>query len=115
MTTAPADTSTAGRSCRTSNWAASGEPGTRYSTWTPVPQAELPVWADYLLPAGFRGALGVALFTPDRRYLGLLGVTTERATPTGPNACNLAERLPEHAGLPVDPLRSLATIAGILQ
>lgn len=82
---------------------------------SPVPQAELPVWADYLLPAGFRGALGVALFTPDRRYLGLLGVTTERATPTGPDACNLAQLLAEQVAVAVDPLRSLAAIAGMVQ
>jgi DNA-binding CsgD family transcriptional regulator len=81
---------------------------------SPVPQAEVPVWADYLLPAGFRGALGVALFTPDRRYLGLLGVTTERATPTDPDACNLAQLLAEQVAVAVDPLRSLATIAGMV-
>jgi DNA-binding CsgD family transcriptional regulator len=80
-----------------------------------VPQAEIPVWADYLLPAGFRGALGVALFTPDGRYLGLLGVTTERATPTGPHACNLAELLAAQDAAAVDPLLSLATIAGMVQ
>ncbi|SFL21757.1 helix-turn-helix transcriptional regulator [Geodermatophilus ruber] len=78
---------------------------------TPVPQAEIPVWAEYLLPAGFRGAVGVALFTPDHRYLGLLGVTTERATPTGADACNLAELLAEQVAVAVDPWRSLATIA----
>jgi DNA-binding CsgD family transcriptional regulator len=79
-----------------------------------VPQAEIPVWADYLLPAGFRGALGVALFTTDRRYLGLLGVTTERATPTDPDSCNLAELLAEQVAVAVDPWRSLATIAGMV-
>ncbi|MET0763477.1 MAG: LuxR C-terminal-related transcriptional regulator [Blastococcus sp.] len=79
-----------------------------------LPQAEIPVWADYLLPAGFRGALGVALFTPDHRYLGLLGVTTERATPTDSDACNLAELLAEHVAAAVDPWRSLATIAGMV-
>jgi DNA-binding CsgD family transcriptional regulator len=79
-----------------------------------LPQAEIPVWADYLLPAGFRGALGVALFTPDRRYLGLLGVTTERTTPTDPDACNLAELLAEQVAVAVDPWRSLATIAGMV-
>ena len=79
-----------------------------------VPQAEIPVWADYLLPAGFRGALGVALFTPDHRYLGLLGVTTERATPTDSDACNLAELLAEQVAAAVDPWRALATIAGMV-
>jgi DNA-binding CsgD family transcriptional regulator len=81
---------------------------------SPVPQAEIPVWADYLLPAGFRGALGVALFTPERRYLGLLGVTTERATPTGSDACNLAGLLAEQVAVAVDPWSSLATIAGMV-
>ena len=81
---------------------------------SPMPQAEIPVWADYLLPAGFRGALGVALFTPERRYLGLLGVTTERATPTDPAACNLAELLAEQVAVAVDPWRALATVAGMV-
>src|SRR4051794_3607843 len=53
----------------------------------PVPRAETRVWVDSLPPAGFGGAWGGALSPPDRRYLGLLGVTTERATPTGPDAC----------------------------
>jgi DNA-binding CsgD family transcriptional regulator len=79
-----------------------------------VPQAEIPVWADYLLPAGFRGALGVALFTLDRRYLGLLGVTTERVTPTEADACNLVKLLAEQVAVAVDPWRSLATIAGMV-
>ena len=81
---------------------------------SPMPQAEIPVWADYLLPAGFRGALGVALFTPEGRYLGLLGVTTERATPTDAEACNLVELLAERVAVAVDPWRSLATIAGMV-
>jgi DNA-binding CsgD family transcriptional regulator len=79
-----------------------------------VPQAEIPVWADFLLPAGFRGALGVALFTPDGRYLGLLGVTTERPTPTDSDACNLAEQVAEQVAVAVDPWRSLATLAGMV-
>jgi DNA-binding CsgD family transcriptional regulator len=79
-----------------------------------VPLAEIPVWEDYLLPAGFRGALGVALSTSDGRYLGLLGVTTERAVPTEPDACNLAQLLAEQVAVAVDPWRSLGTIAGMV-
>jgi hypothetical protein len=48
----------------------------------PVPLEEVPSWAEYLAPAGFRGGLAAALFTPDGRYLGMLGLNTD--TPAHP-------------------------------
>jgi DNA-binding CsgD family transcriptional regulator len=80
----------------------------------PVPPAEIPLWGEYLLPAGFRGGFGVGLFTPDDRYMGLLGAVTERATPATREAINLVGLLATQVALAVDPLHSLATIAGMV-
>jgi DNA-binding CsgD family transcriptional regulator len=79
-----------------------------------VPPAEIPLWAEYLLPAGFRQGFGVGLFTPDGRYMGLLGAVTERATPPAPEAINLIGLLAPHVAAAVDPLRSLSAIAGMV-
>jgi DNA-binding CsgD family transcriptional regulator len=56
----------------------------------------------------------VGLFTPDNRYVGLLGVVTERATPAGQEALNLIGLLAPQIAAAVDPLRSLATISGMV-
>jgi DNA-binding CsgD family transcriptional regulator len=80
----------------------------------PVPPVEIRLWGEYLLPAGFHEGFGVGLFTPDGRYLGLLGAVTERQTPPAPEAMNLIRLLaPQIAGA-VDPLRSLTSIAGMV-
>src|SRR3954452_24715838 len=79
-----------------------------------VPPAEIPLWGEYLLPAGFREGFGVGLFTPDGRYMGLLGVVTERATPAAPEAINLVRLLATQISVALDPLRSLSTIAGMV-
>jgi len=36
----------------------------------PYPVEELPTWTDQLLPAGYRDAMVVSLFAPDRRQVG---------------------------------------------
>jgi DNA-binding CsgD family transcriptional regulator len=76
-----------------------------------VPPAEIPLWGEYLLPAGFQEGFGMGLFTPDGRYLGLLGVVTERATPMTVEAVNLLGLLAPKIASAVDPLRLLSTIA----
>src|SRR5687767_8453623 len=40
----------------------------------PCPAAELPTWAECLLPAGYREALGVGLFAPEGRHVGFLAL-----------------------------------------
>jgi hypothetical protein len=45
----------------------------------PFPPSELPSWADYLEPAGFRDGMSAGLLTPDGRYLGLLTVHIQAA------------------------------------
>jgi DNA-binding CsgD family transcriptional regulator len=79
-----------------------------------LPPAEIPVWGEYLLPAGFREGLGVGLFTPDRRYMGLLGVVTERATPMTREAANLIGLLAPHIAAALDPLQLLTTMGGLV-
>jgi DNA-binding CsgD family transcriptional regulator len=80
----------------------------------PVPTVEIPLWAEYLLPAGFREGFGMGLFTPDGRYMGLLGVVTERATPAVPEAIHLIELLAARIATAVDPMRALSTISGMV-
>ena len=45
----------------------------------PVPREQIRGWAEYLQPAGFRGGLGVGLFTSDGRHLGMLAMNTDTA------------------------------------
>jgi hypothetical protein len=46
----------------------------------PVPLTEVRAWAEYLLPAGFRGGLAAGLFTPGGRHVGFLSLLTEDAS-----------------------------------
>jgi hypothetical protein len=43
----------------------------------PVPLPELRAWAEYLLPAGFRGGLAAGLFTGTSRHLGFLSLLSD--------------------------------------
>jgi hypothetical protein len=43
----------------------------------PIDLQQVPSWAQYLAPAGFRGGLAAGLCTPDGRYLGMLGLNTD--------------------------------------
>src|SRR5690349_4455383 len=43
----------------------------------PIDLQQVPSWAEYLAPAGFRGGLTAGMFTPDGRYLGMLGLNTD--------------------------------------
>jgi DNA-binding CsgD family transcriptional regulator len=81
---------------------------------SPVPLSEVPGWAEYLEPAGFREGLSVGLFGPDGRYLGVLAVHTCTAVPATQEAYNLVGLLAGQIATAVDPLRSIATIAGIV-
>jgi hypothetical protein len=50
----------------------------------PVPLTESPSWAEYLLPAGFRGGLAAGLFTPGGRHVGFLSLLSEDPSRPGP-------------------------------
>jgi DNA-binding CsgD family transcriptional regulator len=81
----------------------------------PVPLSELPGWAEYMDPAGFRDGVTAGLFTSENRYLGLVTVHTRTAGRVSEVARDLIGLLATPIAAAVDPLRSLATIAGIVQ
>jgi DNA-binding CsgD family transcriptional regulator len=80
----------------------------------PVPAAELPGWAEYLWPAGFREALVAGLFTPDGRHLGQLALNTDTAAHPTDAARDLIGALAPLLGHAVDPLRSIAAAARLV-
>jgi DNA-binding CsgD family transcriptional regulator len=81
---------------------------------SPIPPPEIPTWAEYLEPAGFREGVSVGLFTPEGRYLGVLGLNTEAADSMGEAVRDLIGMLAPHIASAVDPLRSLATMTGLV-
>jgi DNA-binding CsgD family transcriptional regulator len=81
----------------------------------PTPPSELPSWAEYLEPAGFREGVGVGLFSPEGRYLGVLCLHTQESDQVSEAARDLVGLLATHVASAVDPLRSLATITGLVQ
>ncbi|SDC57971.1 regulatory protein, luxR family [Geodermatophilus telluris] len=81
----------------------------------PYPAADLRTWAECLLPAGFHGSLGVALFDGGRRHVGHLALLFSSKEPPP-----LALRRRLHQLTPVlargsDPLRSLAAAARLVR
>jgi hypothetical protein len=81
----------------------------------PIHLAEVPSWAEYLAPAGFRGGLVVPLFTPDGRYLGLLALNTDTVTHPTTAARDLISTLTPMIACAVDPMRSIAAAVGIIR
>jgi DNA-binding CsgD family transcriptional regulator len=80
----------------------------------PFPPSEVPGWAEYVEPAGFRDGVSAGLFTPEGQYLGLLALHTLAADQVGDAARDLLEALATPIASAVDPLRSLSTVAGIV-
>ncbi|HEV7727790.1 MAG TPA: LuxR C-terminal-related transcriptional regulator [Modestobacter sp.] len=80
----------------------------------PFPPSEVPGWAEYVEPAGFRDGVSVGLFTPEGHYLGLLALHTRDADQVSDPACHLLGLLATPIASAVDPLRSLSTIAGMV-
>jgi DNA-binding CsgD family transcriptional regulator len=80
----------------------------------PFPPAVVPSWAEYMEPAGFRDGVSAGLFTPQGQYLGVLALHTEVADQVSDAARDLLEVVAAHIAYAVDPLRSLATIAGVV-
>jgi DNA-binding CsgD family transcriptional regulator len=72
---------------------------------------EIHSWMEYLVPAGFREGIGAGLFSPDGRFLGLLGMHTESAVPASDAARDLLGMVAPMIAHAVDPLRSISTIA----
>jgi DNA-binding CsgD family transcriptional regulator len=76
-----------------------------------VPPREVRSWAQYLVPAGFREGIGVGLFTADGRYLGVVGMHTESATPPSDAVRDLLGMLAPLIAHAVDPMQSIAAMA----
>jgi DNA-binding CsgD family transcriptional regulator len=80
----------------------------------PFPVAESPTWAEYLWPAGYRDGVGVGLFSPDSRYLGVLGLHTDTPGDLTDAACVLLGVLAPLIATAVDPMRSMSVLARLV-
>jgi DNA-binding CsgD family transcriptional regulator len=80
----------------------------------PYPVADLPTWAECLLPAGYHEALAVALFTPDGRHVGFLALLSGATEPPAPAARWRLGRLAPLLGHAIDPMRSLVPAARLV-
>lgn len=81
----------------------------------PVPPSEVGGWAEYLEPAGFRDGIAAALLTPEGQYLGILGLTTEAPGQITDAARDLVRLLSTPIAVGVDPWRSLAALADLVE
>jgi DNA-binding CsgD family transcriptional regulator len=88
--------------------------GTTRLSDLPVPLEEVPSWAEYLAPAGFRGGLAAALFTPDGRYLGMLGLSTDIPAHPTEAARDLIDLLASTIAHAIDPMRVVSAAARIV-
>ena len=77
----------------------------------PGPPDEVEAWVEYLAPAGFRDGIGVGLFTPDGRYLGVVCLYIVRAVPPTDAARDLIGALAPLMAHAVDPMRSVSAVA----
>jgi DNA-binding CsgD family transcriptional regulator len=80
----------------------------------PVPPGDVPAWVDHFASAGFREGVKVGLFTPDGRYLGVIGMHTESAVPATEDALDLLDVLTPLIAHAVDPWRSAAAAAQVV-
>jgi DNA-binding CsgD family transcriptional regulator len=80
----------------------------------PVPRDRIPSWREYLAPAGFREGLAVGLFAHGR-HLGVFGLNTDTDRHPTEDARDLIGMLAPTIANAVDPLRSIATVASIVE
>jgi DNA-binding CsgD family transcriptional regulator len=81
----------------------------------PLPLSERRVWAEYLLPAGFREGLTAGLFTTDGRYLGNLTLNTTTAAHPTRAAADLIGMLTPLIARAVDPWRSITAVSHLVR
>jgi DNA-binding CsgD family transcriptional regulator len=81
----------------------------------PVRSSELVGWAEYLEPAGFRDGMGVPLCTAQGHFLGVLGLNTTTTDGLTDEDRDLLGLLATPIAAGVDPWRSLAVIAGVVE
>ncbi|MFI7602311.1 response regulator transcription factor [Actinoplanes sp. NPDC049681] len=85
----------------------------RVSDLAPIPD-ELPLWAEYLYPAGFREGLGSGLYTTDGRFLGLFTINTADPRPASEATCALLHMVMPLIADAVDPLRTFDVLASVV-
>jgi DNA-binding CsgD family transcriptional regulator len=86
----------------------------RSSSDLPYPLEDVPPWADCLLPAGYRQAVGVGLFAPPGRHVGHLALLSRGTAPTTRETRRRLGRLSTVVAHAIDPLRSLHTAARLV-
>jgi DNA-binding CsgD family transcriptional regulator len=79
------------------------------------PVSDLPTWAECFLPAGFREALGVALFTRGQRHVGFLVLLSNDPQPPSLTMRRRLHQLAPVLARGIDPLRSLAVAARVVR
>ena len=80
----------------------------------PYPAVELVTWADCLVPAGIHEALAVALIAGGR-HVGFLALLSGDVTPPSTLARRALGRLAPRLARALDPMRSLAAAASLVQ
>lgn len=68
------------------------------------------MWADYLVPSGFREGGAIGLFA-DHRYLGMVAVHTDTAAHPTDGALDLLQLIAPTIARAVDPLRGISETA----
>lgn len=79
------------------------------------PAAELPSWAECLLPAGFCEGFGVGLFASDGRHVGFLGLLSGSRDPPSQAARRTLGQLLSVLARGIDPMLSLLAIGRLVQ
>jgi DNA-binding CsgD family transcriptional regulator len=79
------------------------------------PAAELPTWAECLIPAGYHEALAVGLFAPDGRHVGFLALLDGTAEPPSAARRRVLGDLAPVLARAIDPMRSLLAAARLVQ
>src|SRR3954465_5817137 len=81
----------------------------------PYPAADLPTWAECLIPAGFHEALAVALFDGGKRHVGFLALLFSGTQPPPLVMRRRLHRLTPVLARGIDPWRSLAATARVVR
>jgi DNA-binding CsgD family transcriptional regulator len=81
----------------------------------PVPADELSTWAECLRPAGFREALGVALFDPGGSHMGILSLLFSSDAPPSAAFRDRLSQLSPFIARALSPMRSLLATARLVQ
>src|SRR4029453_10383375 len=82
---------------------------------SPIPLPELRAWADYLLPAGFRGGLAAGLFTPEGRHVGFLILVSQDPARPSPADREVIAAVTEVIAYGLDRARDIAAITRIVE